>query len=63
MKVEVKQLLVKQSEWQKSRKAHSWGDKIRQSEAARDSLGSFGYSAAKIGKNRWSVGEHSDDKS
>ncbi len=62
MKIDVKQLFEKQGTWQKSRKADSWGDKIRQSEAARDSLESFGYSAAKSHNNQWSVRGHSDGK-
>jgi len=62
MKIDVKLLFDKQATWQKSRKADAWGDKIRQSEAARDSLGSFGYSTAKYINNQWSVRDHSDDK-
>ncbi len=57
MKIDVKLLLDKQSAWQKSRKADSWGDKIRQSEAARDSLGTFGYKSSMIDKRSWSVRE------
>jgi len=57
MKIDVKPLLEKQGKWQKSRKAVSWGDKIRQSEAARDSLGSFAYSVAKSRKHLWSIRE------
>ena len=43
MKVSVKELLVNQAEWQKSRKTVSWGDKIRQSQRARETLGSYSY--------------------
>ncbi len=43
MKVNVKAILTTQAEWQKSRKTASWGDKIRQSEAARNALSTFSY--------------------
>lgn len=46
MKANVKDILVKQADWQKSRKADSWGDKIRQAESARDSLGRYAYRAS-----------------
>jgi hypothetical protein len=41
MKNEIKTMLQKQDAWQKQRKVASWGDKLRQAVAARDSLGSF----------------------
>lgn len=43
MKANLKELLLNQAEWQKSRKTDSWGDKIRQAEKARESLGSYGH--------------------
>ena len=43
MQIDVKELLVNQSTWQKSRKSASWGDKIREVERVRESLGGFSY--------------------
>ena len=43
MQIDVKELLVNQFRWQRSRKSASWGDKIREVERVRDSLGSFSY--------------------
>jgi hypothetical protein len=55
MKIDIKQLLEKQGSWQKTRKAETWGEKIQKSQAARDSLGMFGYRAARSSKRLWSV--------
>jgi hypothetical protein len=57
MKINIKDVFNKQAEWQKSRKAESWGDKIRQSEKARDSLGTFGYRASTIDQLSWALRE------
>ncbi len=62
MKIDVKQLLDKQAAWQKSRSSESWGDKIRQSVAARDSLGSFGYRVTRSNNRLWSLREGSEGK-
>jgi hypothetical protein len=40
--IEIKSLLQKQAEWQRSRAALSWTDKLRASLAMRKSLQSFG---------------------
>ena len=38
---EAARLLGRQASWQVSRKAQSWGDKLRQAARARDSLRAF----------------------
>ena len=43
MKFKAKELLLNQAEWQQTRKTASWGDKIRQAERARETLGSYCY--------------------
>ncbi len=55
MKTHVKEILVKQAKWQKLRKAASWGDKIRQAEIARDSLGGYGYRPSSTCHDMWSL--------
>ena len=57
MKTNVREILVNQAEWQKSRKAVSWGDKIRQVERARDSLGDYGYKTSGMRHGLWSLRE------
>ncbi|MEI6422987.1 MAG: hypothetical protein WCP55_12270 [Lentisphaerota bacterium] len=41
MKTESKNLLERQASWQKMRKNESWGEKLRKSVQARDSLRKF----------------------
>ncbi len=57
MKANVKDILIKQADWQQSRKAASWGDKIRQAESARDSLGSYAYRASGTRLDVWAEGD------
>ena len=57
MQTDVKELLVNQSRWQKARKSASWGDKIREVERARDSLGGFPYKETTMRKHVQSVRE------
>jgi hypothetical protein len=57
MLIDVKEIFTRQAEWQKSRKSASWGDKIRQSAAARDALGKFDYKPSAIDRRSLSVRE------
>lgn len=57
MRADVKKLLVNQSAWQRSRKSASWGDKIREVERVRESLGSYKYRAGQADRSFWSLRE------
>jgi hypothetical protein len=50
MKTESKDILERQASWQKTRKKESWGDKLRKSVQARDSLRKFMHSNQKAVK-------------
>ena len=47
MKARIEKILEKQARWQKSRKTYTWGEKIRQVERVRETLGSYGYRSEK----------------
>ena len=51
METDVKELLVNQSKWQRSRKSAPWGDKIREVERVRESLGAYRYRADQADRN------------
>ncbi len=57
MQTDVKELLVNQAKWQSARKAVSWGDKIRQVERARESLGAYKYCAVQADRRLWPLRE------
>lgn len=61
MKANIEEMLEKQATWQKLRKTSSWGDKIRQAEIARKSLGSYGYRAVETNRSLWSPPEKANN--
>ncbi len=60
MQTDVKELLVNQSTWQRSRKSASWGDKIREVERVRESLGSYKYRCDQADRRVWVLREPGD---
>ena len=60
MQTDVKELLVNQSKWQRSRKSAPWGDKIREVERVRESLGAYKYRADQVDRRIWVMREAGD---